>query len=284
MSVEKFVVLMAVAILLFTTACVQAVGSACYLQTSQHTERPVKDVIVKTVIDGDTIRLDDGRLVRFIGVNTPEIDHKFGNSEPFAEQARDSLDKMLARHQYQIRLQYGVDSKDPHGRLLADIFTRSGDNIETQLIRAGLGVWIVVPPNLDYMDCYKRQEQYARSHHLGVWRSQFKHPRDVNQLSAQDTGFQWISGKIGRIGKGKKFLWLGFDMLTKSGKNSAKAQKSHIYTDVALRVNKNDLKYFKETAIESYLNKYVRVKGWLTQYKHQLVMSLRHPASIEVAR
>jgi len=282
MRVRKIMFLGITALLLAGSFYPDAQADTCSLQSTQHSERPIKDVVVRTVIDGDTVRLDDGRLVRFIGINTPEIDHKYGHSEPYAEQARDTLDKLLARYQYQIRLQYGIETKGPHGRLLANVFTRDGKNIESQLIKAGLGVWIVVPPNLAYMDCFKNAEQYARNRHLGVWRTQFKRARDVSQLSDKDTGFQWIRGKITRIGRGKKFLWLGFDMLSKSEKSNVKSAMPHIYTDVALRVNKDDLHYFKDPTIESYLYKTVRVKGWLTQFKRQLVMNLRHPASIEL--
>ena len=45
-------------------------------------------VTVKRVNDGDTLQLADGRLVRYIGVNAPEINHEHNTAEPFGFEAR----------------------------------------------------------------------------------------------------------------------------------------------------------------------------------------------------
>jgi len=255
-----------------------AFAAECQLQSTAAS----KEVLVKTVIDGDTVRLSDNQLVRFIGVNTPEIDHKFGHSEPHAEQARDFLQSILERQQYHMLLQFGDHDKDHYGRLLAHTFTRDGDNIQAQILQAGLGVWIIMPPNLHYMDCYQHAEHAARRRHLAVWKDQFAVPRDVNQLTIEDTGFQWIRGKITRIGEGKQYLWLGFAMRAAASNQKDDNATPQRYKDIALRLNKDDLHYFNNESVKGYLNKTVRVKGWLTLYKQQLVMSVFHPAAIEI--
>ena len=38
---------------------------------------------VAFVYDGDTILLQNGTKVRYLGIDTPEIDHENGNDEPF---------------------------------------------------------------------------------------------------------------------------------------------------------------------------------------------------------
>ncbi|MHB8822818.1 MAG: thermonuclease family protein, partial [Pseudomonadaceae bacterium] len=43
---------------------------------------------VAQVIDGDTLRLTDGRSVRLIGLNTPELGRKGRAAEPLADAAR----------------------------------------------------------------------------------------------------------------------------------------------------------------------------------------------------
>jgi len=45
-------------------------------------------VTVKRVNDGDTVHLADGRFVRYIGVNAPEINHERNTAEPFGFEAR----------------------------------------------------------------------------------------------------------------------------------------------------------------------------------------------------
>ena len=219
---------------------------------------------MKKVIDGDTLRLQDNKLVRFIGVNTPEIDHDTGNSEPVAEAARDFLQTLIDQQQGSILMQVGMEPEDRHGRQLAHVFTRQGGNIQAQLISKGLGVWITVPPNLEYMECYRQQEQQARQQKLGIWAAQFSTPRETTALSRQDRGFLWMRGKVTRIGHGKKYLWLNFGEA------------------VAAQVHKDDLHYFPDPTFDTVKNKTISIKGWLYPYKKQLVMRLRHPASMEM--
>ncbi len=52
------------------------------------TESAAEWVTVRRVNDGDTVELTDGRLVRYIGINTPEIDHALDVAEPFGFAAR----------------------------------------------------------------------------------------------------------------------------------------------------------------------------------------------------
>ena len=52
-------------------------------------------VAVRQVVDGDTLRLVDGRSVRLIGINAPEIGRKGRTSEPYAEAARRRLQALV---------------------------------------------------------------------------------------------------------------------------------------------------------------------------------------------
>ena len=120
----------------------------CSLSTSQR-EKSLQ-VKVEKVIDGDTLRLSSGKLVRLIGINTPEIDHKLGNSQTFAEDARDYLRSVVRNSRNELLLLPGIEKEDRHSRLLAHIFSPKGKNIQAEMLHNGLGVWIVVPPNLAY--------------------------------------------------------------------------------------------------------------------------------------
>ena len=249
-------------------------GDGCDLPSIHHNS--VQKVTIEKVIDGDTVRLSSGKLVRFIGINTPEIDHENGQSEPYAEQARRYLRKVFEENNNRAYLQVGQDKHDRYRRLLAHVFTLNRKNIQADLLRRGLGVWIVVPPNLSYLECYQQNERLARDKQKAVWSKQFRIPRDTKSLTDTDRGFQWIQCKIQRIGKGRKYWWLNFEDKPLSGQRTSKFSK------VTLRVAKDDLHYFNEMPVEKLVNKTVRVRGWLGRYKKQLVMSLRHPASIEV--
>lgn len=241
-----------------------AAAERCDLEPPFDQNKKVFPAKVLKVIDGDTLRLQDERSVRLIGVNAPEIDYENGHSEPLAEKARDFLQALIGQQQGFILIQYDVETEDRHGRQLAHVFSRQGSNIQMQLIASGLGVWIAVPPNLQYLDCYRAQEEKARQQKLGVWTQQYRAPRETLSLGIQDQGFIWMRGTVTRIGHGKKYLWLNFG------------------EDVAVQVHKDDLPYFADPAFTTLKNKTISIKGWLFPYKKQLVMRLRHPAAVEV--
>jgi endonuclease YncB( thermonuclease family) len=238
-------------------------GATCDLQLPGDSNQ-VEKAGVRQVIDGDTVRLRDGRLVRFVGINTPEIDHEAGIAEPFARAARDFVRSALDEKGRYLLLHMDRETHDRHGRVLAHVFTADGKNLQAQLIRQGLGLWIVVPPNLGYMACYRAQEQVARQQQRGVWNAQFKQPRDARSLRKQDRGLQWIQGTVTRIGRGKRYLWL------------------NLGNKAALRVDRDDLHYFKDQPLTQLKGKTVTARGWMFPYKRQLVMSLKHPASMQI--
>ena len=69
-------------------------------------------VAVQRVVDGDTLRLSDGRSVRMIGLNTPELGKKGRADEPFAVTARKRLEALVAASDGQLALLPGKESKD----------------------------------------------------------------------------------------------------------------------------------------------------------------------------
>ena len=51
--------------------------------------------IVTYVYDGDTVKLSDGRSLRIVGIDTPEIGRNDRPSQPYAEAARRMLRELL---------------------------------------------------------------------------------------------------------------------------------------------------------------------------------------------
>ena len=65
--------------------------------------------MAKRIADGDTIILYDGRHVRYIGIDSPEIDHKNHRAEPMGNAAR-SMNRRLVDG-WKLRLSYDREKR-----------------------------------------------------------------------------------------------------------------------------------------------------------------------------
>jgi len=110
-------------------------------------------VEVSKVVDGDTLRLKDGRLVRFIGINTPELARKGNPAEPLAKKARQTLESIIEKSSYTVGLRIGVERMDRYGRTLAHVYLTNGVSVEARMLSTGMAAQIVVPPNVWNVEC-----------------------------------------------------------------------------------------------------------------------------------
>ncbi|WP_240009611.1 thermonuclease family protein [Marinomonas algicola] len=137
-----------------------------YSHSSCLAEGNIASAEVKRVVDGDTVYFKDGRKVRLIGINTPELDHKFGKHDAYAIEATQALTELSGRTVY---YQSGLDKQDRYGRYLYYLFDKHRISISSQLLSKGLGYRIAVPPNTQYQDCLQKSEKQARDKRIGVW-------------------------------------------------------------------------------------------------------------------
>ncbi|MCK9530738.1 MAG: thermonuclease family protein [Gammaproteobacteria bacterium] len=166
-----------------------------------------EQVVVGYVYDGDTVRLSDGRKLRLIGVDAPEIGRDKGPDEPFAAQARAALSAWLAESPH-LGLRYDRERTDAYGRVLAHAYLANGDNVAARLLVRGLGVSLVVPPNVRGAECRRAAERAAQAGRLGVWSLPSHQPLDAVRLTAQTAGFRRIDGVVSRVGERQGDLWL----------------------------------------------------------------------------
>ncbi|MER2296413.1 MAG: thermonuclease family protein [Pseudomonas sp.] len=172
---------------------------------------PVPDqpqrVAVRQVVDGDTLRLTDGRSVRMIGINAPEIGRKAQPSEPYAEAARQRLQALVKASDGRLGLVPGVQGRDKYGRTLAHVYDRSGNNLEAQLLSEGLGFRVAVAPNVRLVGCQRAAEQVARNKRAGLWgNSPVLRAERVKQ-----SGFAVLTGTVGNIERNRGGVWLELD-------------------------------------------------------------------------
>ena len=227
---------------------------------------------VKQVYDGDTVKLTNGKKIRLIGINTPEMNYKTGEPEPFAKAAKTFLTRKVLKKKIGIR--YGADKKDRHGRYLAHIFLNDELNLQQALLEKGLAVNISFPPNLWQQGCYMDAEKEARKNKIGVWKNHHKNIILASNIKPTQTGFQFIKGRISNIKQDKKIIWLNLS----TNSNANKQTK----TPISLKIYKKNLSYFKNMNIEQLKGKKIIVKGWISRYKKHYYMTVRHPNALQI--
>lgn len=117
---------------------------------------------VERVIDGDTVILEDGKRVRYVGINTPE------RAQPYFAEAV-ALNRRLTEGKH-VRLEGDEVQEDGYHRLLAYVYV-DRDMVNARLIEEGLAHVFVIPPNLRYYDRFLELQRRARAARRGMWQS-----------------------------------------------------------------------------------------------------------------
>jgi micrococcal nuclease len=121
---------------------------------------------VARVIDGDTIVLESGERVRYIGIDTPESVHPRKSVEFMAREASEYNRALVDGKD--VRLEYDVQRRDRYGRLLAYVFVDSLF-VNYDLVASGYAQVSTYPPNVRYVDQFVSAQRWARELGLGLW-------------------------------------------------------------------------------------------------------------------
>ena len=125
-------------------------------------------VLVKSVIDGDTISVTTFGRVRLLGIDAPETSHGLDTSAPFGNEARDKLSRLILNRW--IRLESERPTRDIYNRHLAYAVTEDGQCVNTMLVREGLARVSAREP-LVKLDELKHAELEAQRFRRGMWGS-----------------------------------------------------------------------------------------------------------------
>ena len=224
---------------------------------------------VARVVDGDTLRLADGRSVRLLGVNTPELAHDGRPAEPFAEAAARHLERLVAQSAGQVALVAGEEGHDHYGRSLAYAFGRDGRNWEAQQLAEGLGYAVAIAPNTALAGCQWAAERAARAAGKGLWR---RSPvLEVGQL--RQDGFALLRGRIATVERNRGGAWLALG------------------DALVLHVPPQWLAQFGGRDLEGLAGREVEVRGWVVDRgrrgalrpgQARWLLELSHPAMLGV--
>lgn len=171
----------------------------CALKTLPSHLKPAT-VTIASITDGDTVRLKDGRRVRLIGVNAPEMNPQ----QPYALEAKRAVEAFIPKGS-RATLVLDREKHDNHGRVLGHVFNAKGESLEAHLLAQGLAWHIAVPPNLSLADCLAEAQRAAQSRKLALWRTDA-----VSSKALRKGGFQRVQGRVEKITFSKAW-WINFE-------------------------------------------------------------------------
>ncbi|MCO7224482.1 thermonuclease family protein [Pleionea sp. CnH1-48] len=185
----------------FFCACISTVAAECLTPKPHHLTRAQ----VTKVIDGDTLLLTDGRRLRMLYVDAPELNTATKkHAEPYARSAKSWLQKRLPKGST-IYLAVGQRKRDRFKRVLAQVYDLERRYLAAELLDAGLAQLIKIPPDNYPPQCLVDAEKQARIHKKAIWNSKLTAPIAASQLKGAERKVI-VEGRVSRRWqKGKRY-------------------------------------------------------------------------------
>jgi len=124
-----------------------------------------KTALVKQVVDGDTIILENGEKIRYLGIDAPD------QGKPYFLEAKEHNQKLVRGKQIFLEYEPGME-KDFFGRTLAYVFIKDSFGqkkmVNLLIVEEGLAdldlYW-----SLKYKEEFINAHKWAKEHHYGIW-------------------------------------------------------------------------------------------------------------------
>lgn len=123
-------------------------------------------VKVTRVIDGDTIEIEGGERVRYIGIDTPETVDPRKPVQCFGVEASKKNKEMVEGKM--VRLGKDITDRDKYNRLLRYVWV-DDTFINLELVKQGFAYSYSYPPDIKYQDQFLKAQQEAREARRGLW-------------------------------------------------------------------------------------------------------------------
>lgn len=220
---------------------------------------------VVEVIDGDTVRLSNGRDLRYLGINTPETRLREKNFwektlSYWGNRAR-MFNKQLVLNK-KVKIEYDKKKKDKYNRLLGYVFV-DGVMVNARLLKKGLAVIDVRFPNYKYVNQLAEAFLIGLKTKSGIWNS----PLNFCTLD--------LKKYIGEIG-----IFEGKVLKVVNCKNTILVLFPKDFRAV---IFKDNLNLFKNMDL-NLEGKIVKVYGMLKKYKGSYEIVVHHPLQLEVVK
>ncbi len=221
-----------------------------------------------SIVDGDTVVLQDGREVRLVGLQAPKLALGRPNFTdwPLAIEAREVLAALVKNED--VQLSYGGRREDRYGRLLAHLFLADGRWVQGAMIAKGMARVYSFPDNRSCVRDLLRLEEQARGMRRAIWDQSYYAvlPADEpHRLLTHLDSFQLVEGTVKRAALVRGRLYLNF------GDDWRK--------DFTATIAPKHLRQFSDD-LEVYRDARIRVRGWIKSYNGPEIV-VTHPEQIE---
>lgn len=252
------------------------VGSAAFLKNQIqplcfNNEFPSEAGVAK-VIDGDTIVLDGGEKVRYLGINAPEIRVRDGNQwipkiQICGKEAKTYNQKLVEGKR--VRLEYDQKKRDDYNRILAYVWS-DGVLINGELLRKGLALVDVRSPNRKHQKMFFNFQREARDFHRGIWGKIEDHTFPYQEAFKLIGEIGVVQGTITSVNTGREKVYLHF------GKNVEKDFTGIIYKD-----NLQIFPWDSKDLARSFLGRKVKIYGFVKNSEGPAII-ISAPSQVDI--
>jgi micrococcal nuclease len=126
---------------------------------------------VSKVVDGDTLKIivnGKEELVRFLGINTPEVENSYRHAECFGKEASTETKKLLTNQEVYLLPDPEAPNRGKYGRLLRYVFLPNGEFINADLIKDGYAFAYIYQP-IKFKKYFMALENQAQKSGQGLW-------------------------------------------------------------------------------------------------------------------
>jgi endonuclease YncB( thermonuclease family) len=115
---------------------------------------------VARVIDGDTVLLEDGRKVRYAGINAPE------DGDPGFREATQANNLLVGGKE--VKLEFGPRRKEKHERLLAYVYV-GRMLVQAELVKQGWAIVTRAQSLPRHREVLQKYQEEAKAAGRGIW-------------------------------------------------------------------------------------------------------------------
>lgn len=123
-------------------------------------------VKVLRVIDGDTIKIEGNKIVRYIGIDAPETVHPNKSVQCYGKEASSKNRELVEGRE--VELEKDVSEVDKYGRLLRYVWI-GNMLVNEYLVREGYARSSAYPPDIKYQNRFLEAQRKAREEKKGLW-------------------------------------------------------------------------------------------------------------------